>query len=865
MHWQDPKFRWMALGVTGILLVSTLGVALLFAPRGDGRRYLEVYITDFPGDFERFQLTVSGVYVGDEAYELKLDAKEFDVLQYHGTGDSLLLAYGEVPESAQDRLSLVFTRAQAYFAGQWVPIAIPHKMLTITDGLNLGAHKDGALLLDLEMERSLVLTEKGYTFEPYVKNLYEHEFPTNAARPDDPASRGTLAKNGFTAPPTVDPGQKREDPPPPRSGPQPSSSAMSPSTQTACVGSCDEPQGGGSGPQEDEPTSDRLLPEYPQGTLNDPSNCPKGDLEMTDDQTPQAWAEMHLKREACELSWLTQQYYGDAASNMTYIGSVVQQGGPITIPTKPLAINTGLKVNSNSYQGLPIQDVPIAGLDPGLIENLPDVQLVLDPITGVLLSADEIQQAAAEIVHFGGQPLFAYSMAPAIAFQATPQQAWAISQSDLFDWVELAKEGAAIEYDTLASANLNTVLSPLRTLTSPSGLPYDGHGVGVAIIDSGVDGLHRDLPYDETGTRPAHAAILENCWLNVPKNTYGVGAIPLLDQSSLCAYGPNTDTLGHGTMVAGLLLGRPPAENAQSATLLSSATNLGVDVSNGAATASNWLYGSPNTALNLVQKGVAPQAKGYMISFAGDGANLLMATVAYDRLLYMLDHPRPGDPRILVVSNSWETTWQSTNENSLLYWQMGQVVDRGVTIVFSAGNGGGDGITPMTSPECVHPREGVVCVGAVEDNDQTNRSRVNPWFASSRGARFNPTTWPDLCAPGTRLRTAYPTTFSPNTVAGVASSGGLTAPYALFTGTSAAAPYVAGVIALLQQARKDAGLSALAPDRVEAVLEQSAFAFPNVSGGYAMSNDPRFDGSGYECGHGLVDAQRAVAFALMLP
>jgi len=880
-RWQNPRFRWAAIGIAGVLLASTLGVALLFAPRGDGHRYLEVYVTDFPGDFEKFQLTVAGVYVGEAAYELQLDAKQFDILQYHGADNSLLIAYGDVPEGDAGRISVVFARAQAYFAGQWVPITIPHRMLTITDGLSLGGAKDGAFLLDLEMEKSLVLTEKGYTFEPYVKSLYQHDFSQDGPAAPDGPPRGSLAKNGFTDAPQADPGQVREDPPPPRDD-NPRTTSSSPAAGPVCTDNCDEQANNAS---DEEPAADPItitkphptLPSAPDappfGGVNDANGCPEGDPEVSDGMDAAAWMNLQLARERCDLERQAAAYYDDSKDAgdklsvtgsgaaeevteglLTLIAYTAQNGLYYGGKVEPIKLNT----NTNGYQGAPSVDVD------DILSNLPDVTLIPDPQTGVALTADEIQSAAAEIVRLGGHPLFTYSMAPAIAFQATAHDAWVISQSDLIEWVELAGQGANVRFDSLATANVNTQVTPLRSYVSPSGAGYDGHGVGIAMIDSGVDGLHRDVPYDELGNRAPSAAILENCWINPPKNTYGLGAIPLIDQSSLCVSAPSTDSLGHGTMVAGVALGRLPADGAQTATLMSGANPPNVPSST-AATASNWLWGNANTASNLAQRGVAPQAKGYAISFTGDGASLLMATLAYDRLLWMLDHPKPGDPRILVVTNSWETSWYSTDENSLLYWQINEVINRGVTVVFTAGNGGGDGVTSMTSPECVHPREGVVCVGAVEDNDQSNRTRANVWFASSRGARFTPTTWPDVCAPGTRLRTTYPTMFSPATVGTIAAGNGVTSPYALFTGTSAAAPYVAGVIALMQQARADAGKAPLVPADVEFALEHSAYAFPNVSGGYALSNDSRFNGSNYECGHGLVDAQGAVEIALNAP
>jgi hypothetical protein len=784
-RWSEPWVRWTTLGIAGTLLLGIVGAALFFSP--PSRDYVEVYITDAPYPFEKVQLHVGGVYVGEQGYPLRVHESQFDILQYRGTDRALKLASGDVPRGPHGALAVVFTQAQGYFAGQWFPIEIPHKMLMITGGLDLNS-RESAVLLDLDMEKSLVLTATGFSFRPYVTNLYTHDFTKE--RPEGDSHRPDLSYNGFTDPPRTDPGQDLRDVPP--NFPQPSSPA--PTTTTACIQECGTQQ---------PPTTTTPEPEGPLGPnpfQGDPNiNC--HELHGSDhSDTPEQKIDKAGKLALCLANQLAYRQYESLNDNMTWIVRLVNTGVPI--PYRAAA-------ESLPPQGvLTIPTSLTAGLGGSQVTSNPAARITLDPVTKSVLNRDQLQAAAQMTAAHGGVPLFAYTMAPAIAVQMSPTAAWDLSQEEMVEWVEFA--GAPGQVHNLLSTQTNSRWKALQEQNGPLNhflLPYNGRGVGVGVIDVGVDGTHPDLAFDVLGVRQTVGnplVIYENI---LPLSTLNhVGRVP------------NTDSVsGHGTLVAGLIFGQPSG-----------------------------LVGS-------AQHGFAPGAKGFVCS-AGVGMTLLQLTACMDRLVYLKAFPaNAADPPILVVSNSWGTSPDAVTTNSILYQQVNQLVDLGVTVVFSAGNSGGDGTTASTNPLCWHPREGVICVGGYEDSDLYDRSRANIYWASSRGKIDQPGTWPDVCGAATRLRSTYPIQLALST-----------APYATYSGTSMAAPIVASAVALMQQARMDAGKAPLAPSDVERILEQTAYKFPS-GGPYLSSADARYNGAGYMCGHGMLDIQAAVNTALAAP
>ncbi len=313
------------------------------------------------------------------------------------------------------------------------------------------------------------------------------------------------------------------------------------------------------------------------------------------------------------------------------------------------------------------------------------------------------------------------------------------------------------------------------------GMPVSGKGITIAINDTGVDGTHPDVEYDPLDpNRKTIQNVLVNMndkdGLIVRSNTAGnvlAGIIPPVYVEDVI----NTDTHGgHGTHVA------------------STAAGTGI--------ASGGLY-----------QGVAPGAN---ILGLGSGAGLFIIgqIAAFD---YCFTNQFRYNVR--VVNNSWGNSAVAADPDHPINVASKILHDQAhIVVVFANGNDGPD----ANSQNRWAGFPWVINVGAA-----TKEGRLAGF--SSRGVFGNPDLHPSILTPGTGGSSG--SGFTSAVIAARArvnpAANGLhtdaeipaafVANYTQISGTSMAAPHLAGVVATILSANPS-----LSPDEVKALIERTA-------------------------------------------
>ena len=302
-------------------------------------------------------------------------------------------------------------------------------------------------------------------------------------------------------------------------------------------------------------------------------------------------------------------------------------------------------------------------------------------------------------------------------------------------------------------------------------LGIDGTGVGVAVVDSGIDATHPDLA--NRVTHNVKIVDVDTGVTGVPSQTF---FIPV-DQGP---YNDSDTSSGHGTHVAGIVA----ADNTDGKVL-----------------------------------GVAPGAS--LIGYGmGDAVFVFSAMIAYDDILKNHDAWK-----IRAINNSFGSSFAMFDPNDPVNQATKAAHDAGLVVVFAAGNSA----TEMSiGPNSVAPW--VISVGAgTLSHQRADFSSGGLQYDNSTLTFLPPDDFKHLSFTGDRIGIYHPSVSAPGVnVESTATAGVLvTAPpggTASASGTSMACPHVAGVVALLLQKKPD-----LTPDQVKTILQVTSSLMPDTA------------------------------------
>jgi serine protease AprX len=319
------------------------------------------------------------------------------------------------------------------------------------------------------------------------------------------------------------------------------------------------------------------------------------------------------------------------------------------------------------------------------------------------------------------------------------------------------------------------VKSDAELTAANGGQTVTGRNVTVAVLDTGLDGTHGDL----SGRVVRNVKMVGAAGLGVNFN------YPLTVEGL-----PNTDLVsGHGTFVGGVIAG------------------------NGSRSSGRYT-------------GVAPGAR--LVGLSSGDLSLLSVIEGFDYLLW-----KQQELRVKVVNCSFSAdTLYDPNDPVNIATKM--LTDRGVSVVFSAGNNG-PGMDTL-NPYAMAPW--VISVGATDE-----QGRLADF--SSRGS-LTKSSEPSLVAPGVNVVSLRAGGVNVDGLLSLGLGGDLSRlsltdvpNYTVGSGTSFSAPQVTGTIALMLDVNPS-----LTPAQIRDILQRTATPLP-----------PYYR---YEVGAGMLNAHAAV-------
>ncbi|MDX1619589.1 MAG: S8 family serine peptidase [Nitriliruptorales bacterium] len=399
-----------------------------------------------------------------------------------------------------------------------------------------------------------------------------------------------------------------------------------------------------------------------------------------------------------------------------------------------------------------------AGTTASLDDNLVAALAAADPTDELVVIATTATVPDVTLVatlEATGVVVVPFTRLPAAALQGTPAE------------IELAGTVTGVEGLWL-NTPLQTALAQSRAVIQADEvyaepLGYTGAGVGVAVLDSGIEATHPDLEYPSKTIQNVKVLGNQHVFEDL---TFTVEDVPDTDT-----------TTGHGTHVAGIVAGD--------------------------GTASEGLY-----------HGVAPGAPLIGIG-AADGVEMLTAMAGYDWIL--AHHEQYG---IRVINNSWADGSIEYDPDHPLNVASKAAHDAGIVVVFAAGNDGQDSgnvFNRYAYPDWVISVGGGTKTGQLAD--YSSRGDADHHADLIAPGSFIASTMATTGIVGVPNQSPFDFTnpLAPRMIAPEHMPY-----YTVKLGTSMAAPHVAGVVALMLEANPD-----LTPAQVRQILIATATPMPS--------------------------------------
>ncbi|KQT89107.1 peptidase S8 [Marmoricola sp. Leaf446] len=447
-----------------------------------------------------------------------------------------------------------------------------------------------------------------------------------------------------------------------------------------------------------------------------------------------------------------------------------------------------------------------ADVSPYLAKTLPG----LTGASTVLVHGTDLAAARSAVADAGLRRVGSFDTIGVVAARGSKAQIEDVRSQPGVEYVEAGEQ--PIEFFNETSHTATRGIEAQSTLTGADGTPLTGKGVSVGVIDSGVDPNH---PYFEEADGSSAVVANLKTLCDPTESLCTVQRVPGI---------VDTDTLsvgGHGTHVNGIVAGRP--------TTLSSGEKL-----QGAAKDAKLVSISTGAALVILG---ADAALNWVLENheAPCGAGVSAATC----------------PPIKVTNNSYGPTGGGEfDPQSATVKLQRALAAEGVLTVWANGNDGGDGSANLSNPPGQDPTPGVLSVASYFDLDNGTRDgKVSEY--SSRGRSGDQATYPDISAPGENI-TSSCRPYLPICSTGLdfKNGPGVTdiGTFNTISGTSMAAPHIAGIVAQLFQANPQA-----TPAQVEEALKTTAYKYTDG----APYENGALGTTSVDKGYGLVDVVAA--------